>query len=78
MQSAVTNTHKPHLRIRVLGTQAMVGRERVVINGVGAGVDIDRYDFAMVCRLYLCADRVLINFITTSSRLFGGVPWQLC
>ena len=74
----MTNTHKPHYRIGVLGVQASGGSQRGVVDSVGPGLNINGDDFAVVGRLHLCANRALVDFIATLSRLSGRVTRLLC
>ncbi len=74
----MTNTHKPHYRIGVLGAQASGGSQCGVVDSVGPGLNINGDDFTVVGRLHLCANRALIDFIASTSRLFGRVRWLLC
>src|SRR5262245_3030860 len=74
----MTNTHKPHCSIGVLGAQASGGSQRGVVDSVGPGLNINGDDFAVVGRLRLCANCALVDFIATPSRLCGRVPRLLC
>jgi hypothetical protein len=74
----MTNTHKPHNRIGVLGAQASGGSQCGVVDSVGPSLNINGNDFAVVRRLHLCANCALVDFIATLSRLFGRVTRLLC
>jgi len=53
MEGAMTNTHKPHCRIGVLGAQASGGSQCGVVDSVSPGLNINGDDFAVVSRLHL-------------------------
>jgi len=57
----------------VLSAEELSGSERVLVEGICAGLDIDGNDFAMISRLHPSAHLSFVDLITAPGRLLGRV-----
>jgi hypothetical protein len=69
----MANAYAPDFSVRVLGEEALRRGEGVVSDHVGTAININGHDFPTVGLLHVATDIPLVDCITTSSGLLGGI-----
>src|SRR5260370_24504391 len=77
MYGTRANPHYPNLRLRNAEPQSVARLKFVHVHLVGTAIDVNGYEFALVVRLELGTDIVLVNRVATMREFFFAVM-SLC